>query len=320
MDPKMLAGPLKVAILLKSLDNQISQALLSQMDNREREKIKKLLPQVETVPVELVERVAQEFSDEARQSESELEVEKPSEYEKNQSAKHPSPSKFDMLLEIDTDHLVQMIKDEHPQILAVILSNLDFQKAGEILNLFSDELRTDVALRIANLERISTDLLTEIIGYFEEKLEDEACASTQAAGGIGFLAKVLNKIGGENGEKLIEQIKESNSNLAEAIELNRFVFEDIVLVDDKGLQNLLRNVETQDLALSLKAATEEVREKVFKNLSKRASQMLKEEIESLGAVRMKDVTDAQQKISRVVKDMESKGDLIITGSGGDEFV
>jgi flagellar motor switch protein FliG len=320
MDPKRLAGPLKAAILIKSLDQQIARSLLNQMNEMEREKISKLIPQVSSVSVELVEKIAKEFSEKARDGTDQPQAKRLKASPKPQPLGKTESSRFGRLETLDSDHLVQIIKEEHPQVLAVLLSNLDFQKAGDILNRFPEELRTDVALRIGNLERIPSELVDELVGYFEEVLKNEAVISTQTAGGVSFLAKVLNKLGGETGEKLIEQIKANNSNMAEAIEINRFVFEDIVLVDDKGLQSLLRNVETQDLAVSLKAASEEVKDKILRNLSKRASQMLKEEIESLGAVRMKDVTDAQQKISRIVKEMQGKGELIIAGSGTDEFV
>jgi len=134
------------------------------------------------------------------------------------------------------------------------------------------------------------------------------------------LAEILNMIDGTMTEEIIEEIEEHDPELAEEIRQNMFVFDDIVLVDDRGLQKVLRSVESQELAIALKASTDEVKEKIFSNMSERAAQILKEEMEVSGAVKIKDVTDAQQKITKIVQDMERKGELVISGRGGEEFV
>ena len=138
--------------------------------------------------------------------------------------------------------------------------------------------------------------------------------------GVPQLAEILNMIDGTVTEEIIEEIEENDPELAEEIRQNMFVFDDIVLVDDRGLQKVLRSVESQELAIALKASTDEVKEKIFRNMSQRAAEILKEEMEVTGAVKIKDVTDAQQKITKIVQDMERKGELVISGRGGEEFV
>jgi len=163
-------------------------------------------------------------------------------------------------------------------------------------------------------------MVEEIDKVFEEILKNKDQSATQEAGGVGRLAEILNQIDGGSVEQIIDEIEENDPDLADEIKQMMFVFEDVVLVDDKGLQKVLRNVESQELAIALKAASEEVKQKVFKNMSERAAEILKEEMEVSGAVRMKDVTDAQQKITRIIQEMERKGELIISGRGGEEFI
>ncbi|MBI5062994.1 MAG: flagellar motor switch protein FliG, partial [Desulfatitalea sp.] len=163
-------------------------------------------------------------------------------------------------------------------------------------------------------------MVKEVDKVFEEILQNKDRVSTQEAGGVARLAELLNQIDGTIAEQIIDQIEESDADMAEEIKQMMFVFEDVVLVDDKGLQKVLRSVESQELAVALKAASDEVKQKIYRNMSQRAAEILKEEMEVSGAVRMKDVTDAQQKITRIIQDMERKGELIITGRGGEEFV
>ena len=183
-----------------------------------------------------------------------------------------------------------------------------------------DEIKGDVAFRIANLDKVLSGMVEEIDRIFEDILKNKDQAATLEAGGVSRLAEILNAIDGSTAEQIIDESEENAPDLADEIKQMMFVFEDIVLVDDKGLQKVLRSVESQELAVALKAASEEVKQKVFRNMSERAAEILKEEMEVSGAVRMKDVTDTQQKITRIVQEMERKGELIISGRGGEEFI
>jgi flagellar motor switch protein FliG len=202
----------------------------------------------------------------------------------------------------------------------LIIVHLKPNLASEVLGRLPDEIKADVALRIANLDKVVSGMVEEIDKVFQDILQNKEQSVTQEAGGVERLAEILNQIDTASAEQIIDEIEEMDPDLADEIKANMFVFEDIVLVDDKGLQQVLRAVESQELAMALKAATDEVKEKIFSNMSERAAEILKEEMEVSGAVRMKDVTDAQQKITRIIQEMERKGELIISGRGGEEFV
>lgn len=323
MDLKQLTGTVKVAILANAVGPQATQAILARMDEADRQRIHRLQAKLGVVPQELVEKVAREFLVASGASLQLIDPEEAArlEEEEKKKAKANSPaSKLDAIQEIEPNQLAQLIKDEHPQTIALILVNLEPDVASDILSRLSDEIKADVSFRIANLDKVLSGTMKEMDKIFEDILKNKDNMSTQEAGGVARLAEILNAIDGGIAEQIIDEIEEEDPDLADEIKQMMFVFDDIVLVDDKGLQKVLRSVESQELAVALKAATEDVKEKIFKNMSERASEILKEEMEVTGAVRMKDVTDAQQKITRIIQDMERKGELIISGRGGEEFI
>ena len=323
---KHLTGSVKVAILTKAIGLTAARPILESLSDAERAMIFKLQSKLDAVPPELAENVAREFlqvtgaplalagggsvDDEAAKAVEE----KPSE------KTNPRLANLKAIQDIEANQLFQLIKDEHPQTIAVILVNLQPDVSSDILSRMPDELKSDVAFRIANLDKVLSGMVDEMDSVFEEILKNKDRSTTQEAGGVGRLAEILNQIDSGSAEQIIDDIEENDPDLADQIKQMMFVFEDIVLVDDKGLQKVLRSVESQELAIALKAASEEVKQKIFKNMSERAADILKEEMEVSGAVRMKDVTDAQQKITRIIQDMERKGDLIISGRGGEEFI
>jgi flagellar motor switch protein FliG len=192
--------------------------------------------------------------------------------------------------------------------------------AGDILALMTEDLRLDVSVRIAGLDKVLSGMVDEINHVFEEILKNKETTVTRVKGGAEKLADILNQIDETAGKTLMDQIEADNPDLAAEIKQKMFVFENLVLIDDRGFQKMLRRVETADLAVALKAASDEVKDKVFRNMSARAGEMLKEEIEDMGPVRMKDVEDAQQKIAAMVQELEAAGELIISGRGGDTMV
>ena len=326
MDPRKLAGPLKVAMLINSLDEKASQAVLATLSLSEQEKIKRLMPQVDTIPIEVIDKVAKEFIEQARGGETVAAVEKDGNGSGSGSgtpaktSSQRSSGRLGIAQFMDPDQLVQLFQEEHPQTLALILSYLDSDVAGEVLASLPPDNRVDVAIRIAKLGKVNPWILDEIEAYLATSDKERIPAPPQAVGGLSQLAEILKRLDDDIAETIMEHIESNDDDLADGISQMLFVFDDIVMVDDKGMQQVLRNVETQDLALALKAASDETQEKIFKNMSSRASAMLTEEIESMGPVRMADVTKAQQKITQVVQEMEKKGELIILGQGGEEFV
>lgn len=321
MDFKQLTGAVKVAILTNAIGEQAASAILSRFEEEERQMIFRLQSKLGTVPPELVERVAREF---LTYSGAPLQLENAKESAaKEEAAQQKATSKLSNLQaiqQIEPGQLNQLIKDEHPQTIALILVHLKPEVASDILSRLPDEIKTDVSFRIASLDKVLSGTMREMNAIFEEILKNKDNLSTEEAGGVARLAEILNTIDSGTAEQIIDEIEEEDPELADEIKQMMFVFEDIVLVDDKGLQKVLRSVESQELGIALKASTEEVKAKIFRNMSERAAEILKEEMEVAGAVRMKDVTDAQQKITRIIQDMERKGELIIAGRGGEEFI
>jgi flagellar motor switch protein FliG len=325
MEMRQLTGSVKVAILTNAIGLKAARPILERLTEEERQLIYKLQSKLGSVPAELTERVAKEFlqttgayfDPDGAGGKGQGDAND----DDKQSEKKSAPiSNLEAIQSLETNHLFQLIKDEHPQTIALILVHLKPLVASDILSMMPDEIKSDVAFRIANLDKVVSGMVEEIDKVFEEILTNKDHAAIQEAGGVSRLAEILNQIDGASAEQIIDDIEENDPELADEIKQMMFVFEDIVLVDDKGLQKVLRSVESQELAVALKAASEDVKQKIFKNMSERAAEILKEEMEVSGAVRMKDVTDAQQKITRIIQEMERKGELIISGRGGEEFV
>jgi flagellar motor switch protein FliG len=316
----------KVAILTRAVGPDASRAILARFSEQERELIYRLQSRLGSLPKALVNRVAREFIEKTgvplqlpNQKSTAALPDNSGEAAKD-AKKGPEKSTLEAVQDIEPNQLIQLIKDEHPQTIALILVHLEPFVASGILSRLPEQVMADVAYRIANLKKVLAGMVKEVDKVFEEILKNKDRVSTQEAGGVERLAELLNQIDGTLVEQIIDEIEENDPDMAEEIKQMMFVFEDVVLVDDKGLQKVLRSVESQELAVALKAASDDVKEKIFRNMSQRASEILKEEMEVTGAVRMKDVTDAQQKITRIIQDMERKGELIIAGRGGEEFV
>ncbi len=321
MDPRNLIGSLKAAILVQALGWDVISPVIDQLSKAERSLIFKLQSKLGAISPVLVESVAREFLEKATPPKQ---IESKDKHEGAESGADSADDRRENNLKaiqsIAPDLLIQLIQNEHPQTIALIVAHLKPAVASEVMGLLPDEMKPDVAYRIANLDKVAFGMIEEIDRAFEEILANKETSTTQKAGGVPRLAEILNMIDATAAEQIIEEIEENDPDLAEEIRQNMFVFDDIILVDDRGLQKVLRSVESQELAVALKAATDEVKEKIFRNMSERAAEILKEEMEVSGAIRIKDVTDAQQKITKIVQDMERKGELVISGRGGEEFV
>ncbi|GBE01171.1 flagellar motor switch protein FliG [bacterium BMS3Bbin06] len=226
---------------------------------------------------------------------------------------------FDRLNGVDPKVIANFLAGEHPQTIAFTLSLLDPKSAAEILPLLPDDLKGDIAIRIANLERIPDDALKEL----EEVLKTQLNI-TEAQGrkvqGVKAVADILNNAAKDTEQMILEMIDEHEPNVAESIRALMFVFEDIVDVDDRAIQSILKEISTNDLALALKTATDQLKGKIFKNMSQRAVLILKEEMETMGPVRVSDVEQAQKNIVKVVRNLEEEGKIIIASKGGEELI
>jgi flagellar motor switch protein FliG len=232
----------------------------------------------------------------------------------------PRDAAFESLKAVDPVLIAEFIRFEHPQTIAVILANMDPAQASQVLIQLPEHLQPDVLLRVAKLEGVPPDVLGEIDKLLNERLESVAShEAAQKAGGVNAVAEILNHVDSATENTLLTRIEEDSGELADEIRQCMFVFEDLSGIDDRGIMSLMREVANEDLTLSLKTATPELKDKILNNVSERARVVIEEDLESMGPVRLRDVEAAQQRIVRVAKKLEEEGKLVITGKGGDEI-
>jgi flagellar motor switch protein FliG len=227
---------------------------------------------------------------------------------------------FDFIRRTDPTHLINFIQNEHPQTIALILSYLDPQKSAQILSSLPHEIQADVAKRIAIMDRTSPEILREVERVLERKLSTLASEDYTQAGGIDAVVAILNNADRSTERNIIEALEEDDPDLAEEIKKKMFVFEDVITLDDRSIQRVMRHVDTSDLAKALKAVDPEVQDKIFRNMSKRAASMLKEDMEYMGPIRLKDVEEAQQKIVNIIRKLEEQGEIVLSRGAEDEII
>ena len=325
MDPKTLPGSIKVAIIIQSVGKVRSEKILSMMNEEERRVIKNHLAQMGEISPDVVEKVSHEFLQLAGKAEPRQIGSPPPSQEAETAEEHSGgsdrePTDLSILKSLKPDRLLELIKDEHPQTIAVILVHVNPDVASSVLSNLPDETKAEVGLRIATLDKVGSGMVQEVAKIFDDVLKDSEDFVSSVTGGVGLMADILNLMDGMSSQVILEAIEEDDVDLAASIKQKMFTFEDVVLIDNRGLQKILRNVESRELAIALKAASNDVKEKIFSNMSERAAEMLKEEIEVLGAVRMRDVEDAQYLITRTIQEMADQGEIVIAGRGGEQLI
>jgi flagellar motor switch protein FliG len=227
---------------------------------------------------------------------------------------------FEFVRKTDPSQVLNFIQDEHPQTIAMILSYLSAGQAAMILGALTPEKQADVAKRIATMDRTSPDVIKEVERVLERKLSSLLNQDYTIVGGVDAIVEILNTVDRGTEKHIMESLEIEEPELADEIRKKMFVFEDILLLDDRAIQRVLRDVDNNDLGIALKGANEEVQNVIFKNLSKRLAAMIKEDMEYMGPVRMKDVEEAQQKIVGVIRKLEDAAEIVISRGGGDEIV
>ena len=227
---------------------------------------------------------------------------------------------FEFVRKTDPSPLLNFIQDEHPQTIAMILSYLTSAQAALVIGALPPEKQADVAKRIAMMDRTSPDVIKEVERVLEKKLSSLVNQDYTIVGGVDAIVNILNTVDRTTEKHIMESLEIEEPELADEIRKKMFVFEDILLLDDRAIQRVLRDVDNADLGVALKAANEEVQNVIFKNLSKRLAAMIKEDMEFMGPVRMKDVEEAQQKVVSVIRKLEDSGEIVISRGGGDEIV
>ncbi len=227
---------------------------------------------------------------------------------------------FEFVRKTDATQLINFIQDEHPQTVALILSYLAPQQAAQVVSALPPEKQADVARRIAVMDRTSPEIIKEVEKVLESKLASLVNQDYTIIGGVDAVVEILNTVDRGTERHIMETLEVEVPELAEEIRKKMFVFEDILLLDDRAIQRVLRDVENNDLSVALKNANEEVKNTIFNNVSKRLAVMIKEDMDFMGPVRMKDVEEAQQKIVNIIRKLEDAGEIVISRGGGDEIV
>ena len=227
---------------------------------------------------------------------------------------------FDFVRKTDPSQLLNFIQKEHAQTIALILAYLKPQQASVVLAALPQEKQADVARRIATMDRTSPEVIKEVEKILEKNLSSLVTEDFTAAGGVQSIVDILNSVDRGTEKYIMETLEIEDTDLAEEIRKRMFVFEDILSLDNRSIQRFLREVENNQLAVALKGATDEVQKLIFSNMSKRLAEMIKEDIEFMGPVRLKDVEEAQQKIVNIIRKLEDAGEIVISRGGGDEII
>lgn len=227
---------------------------------------------------------------------------------------------FDFARKADAGQILNFIQNEHPQTIALILSYLEPTQAAQIMSELPQEMQADVAKRIALMDSTSPEIISEVENILERKLSTTVTQDYTKTGGIETVVEVLNSVDRSTERTILDALEIQDPELAEEIKKRMFVFEDIVTLDNRSIQRVIRDVENEDLQYALKVANEEVREVVFKNMSQRMAETFKDEMEFMGPVRLRDVEEAQTRIVSVIRRLEEAGEIVIARGGGDDII
>jgi flagellar motor switch protein FliG len=326
-----LDGTKKAAIVLLSLGKQASKEVLKSLDDAEVERIAEEIAGIGAVPTQIQQKVLQDYTSALASVASSGGVDKATEMLESALGKAKaseivgkvrrlsasnSMRKLEQM-EMDTSTIAELLKGEHPQTIALVMAQFQPHVAATMLSSLPPELRAEVAMRIATMGTISPDISEDIGKVLASELEGMGRQNVTAAGGVKIIADILNAVGRATEKEVLEFMEEKDAEVANQIKQLMFVFDDILMLDDRSLQRVLREIDTKELSVALKAADEEIKEKIFNNMSERAATMIKEEIEFMGPKRLSEVEEAQQRIMEAIRSLEEAGEIVIPGRGGD---
>ncbi len=327
---KESTGVRKAAILLLTLEQDMAAAVMQKLSREQVEEVSREIASLGEINPDSRNNVFREFYNLVlannylseggleyakallRKSMPEADAEKMIKQVTQQVATTP----FAFLQKAESENLLTFIQDEHPQTIALILAHLNPAKASEILVGLPSQKQIEVIKRIANMEQTNPDVIKEVERGLEHRLSDIVSQTFEKAGGVDTVAEMLNLADRSTEKGIMEGLEAEDPDLVESIRRLMFVFEDILMVNDKGIQSVLKEIENDVLSLALKTASEELKQKIFKNMSERAAQLIAEDMQYMGPVRVSDVESAQQKIVDVVRRLEDAGEIVIGGRGG----
>ncbi len=331
---KGLTGKQKAALLLISLGPEVSASIYKHLNEEEIERLTLEISGVKRVEPEIKEDIIEEFHNIALAQDyisqggigyarTVLEKALGSEHAQaiiNRLTSSLQVRPFDFARRAEPTQLFNFIQNEHPQTIALILSYLEPQQAGIILSSLQQEVQADIARRIATMDSTSPEVISEIEAVLERKLSSTVTQDYTETGGVDAVVEVLNGVDRTTEKTILDALEIQDPELAEEIKKRMFVFEDIVTLDNRSIQRVIRDCENEDLILSMKVSSEEVKDIIFRNMSTRMAETFKEEMEIMGPVRLRDVEEAQSRIVSVIRRLEDAGEIIIARGGGDDII
>jgi len=329
-----LTGRQKAAILLISLGPDVSAQVYKHLSEEEIEKLSLEISSVQKVESDLKEDVMEQFHQIALAQDyisqggvgyakSVLERafgEQEAANIINRLTSSLQVRPFDFARKADPNQVLNFIQGEHPQTIALVLSYLDPEQAGQILSALPENAQADVAKRIATMDSTSPDIISQVEQVLEKNISTSLTDDYTQTGGLESVVEVLNSVDRSTERTILDTLEVQDPELADEIKKRMFVFEDIVILDNRAIQRVIRDVDQEDLRLSLKVSSDEVKEVVFKNMSQRMSETLKEEMEYMGPVRLRDVEEAQMRIVSIIRRLEEIGEIIIARGGSDDII
>jgi flagellar motor switch protein FliG len=330
-----LTGSQKAAVLMVSLGDETASAIFKYLEEDEIQTISREIALTKNVQPEVAEEVMEEFHTmtQARSYISQGGIE----YAKKLLIKSVGPevarkiidrlvkalessAGFSSLERANPQQLSKFIQNEHPQTIALILAHLNASQAAELISSLPEVLRSDVAMRMASLQEISPEVVRRISLILEQKLEALGSFATEAYGGVRAVAELFNRMDRTTGRTVLEKIETENPQLAASIRDLMFVFDDILLIDDNGITEILKRADKKTLTIALKGTSEELQNQFFRNMSSRAVELMKEEMEFMGPIKLKDVEKSQHEVVEIVRQLEEEGIIAIGGGGGEDYV
>lgn len=328
-----LRGYEKAAILVNYLGAPALKVLFKNLDDGDVRKLLNIMQKYRVVPVHVTKKVLEEYYELISETQDYIFSERSSTKETIVEALGEDRARgilggvnmgnggnrnLESLEMVDAKSLSTFLVNEHPQTVAVILAHLEPEKKGEVLKRLPDALQAEVVLRMANLDHVAPELIAEIDAVLKRELSSMSTVEQAALGGVQPVAEMLNVMDKNTETSIMSRLEEKDPLLAEEIRKLMFVFDDIIKIDDKGIQTLLKEVDNSKLLLALKTANEEIRNKIFKNISQRAADMLREDLSNLGPSRLSDVEQAQQEIVNVARRLEAEGRILIARGGSED--
>ena len=328
-----LRGFEKAAILVNYLGPDASKKLMAKMDDADIRKLITLMNKLRIVPIDVTKRVLEEFYDLISESEDYIFSDSPASKETitdalgeerakgiigHLDASSNSTRTLESLELVDAKSLANFLINEHPQTVSVILAHLEAEKRGEVLKRLPEALQAEVVLRMANLDHVAPELINEVDRVLKEELSTIGTVEQAQLGGVQTVAEMLNVMDKGAEKAIMSRVEEKDPLLAEEIRKLMFIFDDIVKIDDQGIQTLLKEVDNAKLLLALKTAGQDIKDKIFKNLSKRAADLLNDDLATMGPARISDVEAAQLEVVNTARRLEQEGKIIMARGGADD--